>query len=239
MKTKEPVEGKELIIEAFHTSKTSPLRTGLAASSVIEKSLDGTFKQNHQVCLLHESGMRCEIKEYQIQWSEKEEKSTGDIHLIGKKHIFFRRSFDVHQEKKLNFIPKFNDQNYLIEGTQIIPTDFQSNQDHVVIDHKKCEDFDFRGELLNSDVKIYLDQNCQETQKYIIFETRVVPEKIGDGQFNFKDLNYLLEQHIVTMMNTVPVKDLRTIESMFTEEDFDFLQPLEILLGNSQYDYMS
>ena len=77
------------------------------------------------------------------------------------KYLFLRRPIDVNQKNQLNFLPKLNEENYIIEGTQIIPIDESSNPDHVILNNFGIDDYQFRGELLNSGIKIYLDQHCQ------------------------------------------------------------------------------
>ena len=57
------------------------------------------------------------------------------------KFLFFRRPIDVNQSNQLNFLPKFNDENYIIEGTQIIPFDESSNPDHVILKNFEIEDY--------------------------------------------------------------------------------------------------
>jgi len=39
-------------------------------------------------------------------------------------------------------------------------------------------------------------------------------------------------------MNTIPNKDVRTASQLFSDEQFDFLAPLELLKSNSLCDYM-
>ena len=43
----------------------------------------------------------------------------------------------------------------------------------------------------------------------------------------------MLEQQIIVTMNMIPNKDFRHAQKMFSNENFDFLGPLEILNGNS------
>ena len=55
--------------------------------------------------------------------------------------LFLRRKIDVYQLNQLNFIPKFNDENYIIEGTQIIPFNESSNPDHVILKNFEIDDY--------------------------------------------------------------------------------------------------
>ena len=52
-----------------------------------------------------------------------------------------RRPIDNLIEKSINFLPKFQKDNYMIEGTQIIPVDLASNPDHIIMENFQAEDY--------------------------------------------------------------------------------------------------
>ena len=112
--------------------KTAPFLTGLAPSSVIEKIENSVYKQNFQVCTLDKSGMWAKIKEYSFKWDE--ESKEVELFSIGLKILLFRRPIDNNVHKRLNFIPYYSEyMNYIIKGTQLIPIDSNSNNDHVIL----------------------------------------------------------------------------------------------------------
>jgi hypothetical protein len=82
--------------------------------------------------MLNKSGMWAKIKEYSLKWDELSKEVT--LFSIGLKILLFRRPIDNNVNKRLNFIPYYSDDmNYIIKGTQLIPIDTNSNNDHVIL----------------------------------------------------------------------------------------------------------
>jgi hypothetical protein len=84
--------------------------------------------------------MWCKIKEYSLRWLEDENDDQVRLNFIGMKMVFFRKPFDIDRQKTLNFLPYFGSNNYIINGTQIIPSDDQVH-DHLVLENFKEEDY--------------------------------------------------------------------------------------------------
>lgn len=57
------------------------------------------------------------------------------------------------------------------------------------------------------------------------------------SSFDSSEKNFLFEEQLVVLMNTIPCKDTRQASQFFSDEYFDFLAPLEILNSNSLCDY--
>jgi len=76
--------------------------------------------------------MWAKIKEYSLEWNESSKKVT--IFFIGLKILLLRRPIDNNVNKRLNFIPYYSDDmDYVIKGTQLIPIDNNSSNDHVIL----------------------------------------------------------------------------------------------------------
>lgn len=82
--------------------------------------------------MLNKSGMWAKIKEYSLEWNESSKKVT--MFFIGLKILLLRRPIDNNVNKRLNFIPYYSDDmDYVIKGTQLIPIDNNSSNDHVIL----------------------------------------------------------------------------------------------------------
>jgi len=76
--------------------------------------------------------MWAKIKEYSLEWNESSKKVT--MFFIGLKILLLRRPIDNNVNKRLNFIPYYSDDmDYVIKGTQLIPIDNNSSNDHVIL----------------------------------------------------------------------------------------------------------
>lgn len=82
--------------------------------------------------MLNKSGMWAKIKEYSLEWNESSKKVT--MFFIGLKILLLKRPIDNNVNKRLNFIPYYSDDmDYVIKGTQLIPIDNNSSNDHVIL----------------------------------------------------------------------------------------------------------
>jgi len=76
--------------------------------------------------------MWAKIKEYSLEWNESSKKVT--MFFIGLKILLLKRPIDNNVNKRLNFIPYYSDDmDYVIKGTQLIPIDNNSSNDHVIL----------------------------------------------------------------------------------------------------------
>jgi len=76
--------------------------------------------------------MWAKIKEYSLEWNESSKKVI--MFFIGLKILLLRRPIDNNVNKRLNFIPYYSDDmDYVIKGTQLIPIDNNSSNDHVIL----------------------------------------------------------------------------------------------------------
>jgi len=76
--------------------------------------------------------MWAKIKEYSLEWNESSKKVT--MFFIGLKILILRRPIDNNVNKRLNFIPYYSDDmDYVIKGTQLIPIDNNSSNDHIIL----------------------------------------------------------------------------------------------------------
>lgn len=76
--------------------------------------------------------MWAKIKEYSLEWNESSKKVI--MLFIGLKILLLRRPIDNNVNKRLNFIPYYSDDmDYVIKGTQLIPIDNNSSNDHVIL----------------------------------------------------------------------------------------------------------
>jgi hypothetical protein len=90
--------------------------------------------------MLHKTGMWAKIKEYSFKWNTTSKEVT--ILSIGLKFLFFRRPIDNNVDKRLNFLPYYSEEmDYVIKGTQLIPIDSNSNDDHVILENFDIRDF--------------------------------------------------------------------------------------------------
>jgi hypothetical protein len=89
------------------------------------------------------------------------------------KMVLFRKPFDTMSKKTLNFLPYFGSNNYIIKGTQIIPSDVNVSN-HLILENFKDEDFQFKGLEFNSGFKIYYEDGNHLKQKYLLFESHAI-----------------------------------------------------------------
>jgi len=76
--------------------------------------------------------MWAKIKEYSLEWNESSKKVI--MFFIGLKILLLKRPIDNNVNKRLNFIPYYSDDmDYVIKGTQLIPIDNNSSNDHVIL----------------------------------------------------------------------------------------------------------
>lgn len=68
-------------------------------------------------------------------------------------------------------MPYFPENNYMIQGTQIIPTENEQDQDHIILKNFEDDDYQFKGELFASGYKIYVEDGNHSKQKYLLFES--------------------------------------------------------------------
>lgn len=111
--------------------------------------------------MLNKSGMWAKIKEYSLEWSETSNTKDVILSSIGLKVLMLRRPIDNNVNKRLNFMPYYNEDkyDYIIKGTQLIPIDSNSNEDYVVLENFSQQDFQFKGDIFNTGVKIYMDDH--------------------------------------------------------------------------------
>ena len=114
--------------------------------------------------------MWCRIKEYALKWREDKDSGDDDVRLnfIGMKMAFFRRPFDNSRFKTLNFLPYFGSNNFVINGTQIIPSD-NTLRDHLILENFEEDDYQFKTKEFNSGFKIYYEDGNHLKQKYLLF----------------------------------------------------------------------
>jgi len=90
---------------------------------------------------------------------------------------FFRRPFDNSWFKTLNFLPYFGSNNFVINGTQIIPSD-NTLRDHLILENFEEDDYQFKTKEFNSGFKIYYEDGNHLKQKYLLFESHAKLEKL-------------------------------------------------------------
>ena len=93
--------------------------------------------------------------------------------------------------------------------------------------------------MINTGIKIYMDDNSNDRQKYLLVEARLENSMFKNySKFKSTELDFLLQSQAITMMNMIPVKDIRHSIELFADEEYDFLAPLEIFKSNSLCNYM-
>ena len=180
------------------------------------------------------------VREYQITWSEVANETAEDVSLefIGMKTLLFRdgvKATTAAKRARCQTFPYYPDfTNYYIDGIQILRQLRPDWHRECIMKNFEAEDYQFKGQVVNSGYKIYVDEETERDMEFLLVESSLSCEALKHiDQLSDHERSVIFEKQLRVILNMVPadlVSELSADE--IQEEDLNFLEPLELLNGN-------